>query len=581
MKRTGLALLLLAASVHAAPLQVTADDEDVQQLLATHLDLARALQQREPPDPLERERLCALTDAQARQLMQTEGYYAPESIVLDCAAGQLTVKSGRIARLRQVELVAEGVDEATLQRWRRWLYETTMREGRAFVRERWTDGKQELLTRVRAHGRPLARWGDTEARVLAQQAVVDVRLPLLPGPAVRVGPVRVQGLSRHDADRVRDIAALTEGEPVSEALLVAAQQRLLKSQLFDGALVELDLEALDGDRAPVLLRLTEAPLQQLGLGLGWSNQVGPRATLEHQHRRFLGRPLRSSLKLALAGERQSLEAELSTHPSRQQRRNLAALRWEREQGDDAPYEQASLRVGQVSETREHDRAYYLEALRSRQGLGQSRASAEALLLHWQPTWRALDSVLLPTEGQLFTLQLAAGPARSRLGDGARERGSLARVRGRWQRWWPLDEGPNLSLRLEAGQVFAPDALDVPESLRWRPGGDESVRGYRARQLGPSANGQEVGGRVLWTASLEAAWPLEREKVWGLDGLALAAFLDAGQSAENWRRVTPLALGPGVGLRWRSPVGLLRADLAKGQRRFGGGWQLHIAIGLAL
>ncbi|MBN8505920.1 MAG: BamA/TamA family outer membrane protein, partial [Burkholderiales bacterium] len=504
--------LCLATSAQAAPLQVTADDEDVKLVLSSHLDLARALAQAEPPDALERERLCQLTPAQARQLMQTEGFYAPESIGLDCAAGRLTVKSGRIARLRQVELLADGVDEATLKLWERWLHETTLRTGRAFVRERWTDGKQELLTRVRAHGYPLARWGATEARVQAQDAQVDVSLRLESGPQVRFGPVRVQGLRHHDEARVLAIANLPEeaaGVPVSEAQLVAAQQRLLKSQLFDGALVELDLEQLEGDRAPVVLRLTEAPLQQLGLGLGWSNQVGPRATLEHQHRRFMGRPLRSTLRLALAGERQSLEAELSTHPSRQLRRNLAAARWEREQGEDAPYEQASLRLGQVSETREHDRAYYLEALRSRQGLGQSRASAEALLLHWQPTWRALDSVLLPTEGQLLSLQLAAGGARSRLGEQAREQGGLARVQARWQRWWPLDDGPQLSLRLEAGQVFAPSTLDVPESLRWRPGGDESVRGYRARELGPSSNGQEVGGRVLWTASLEAAWPLER------------------------------------------------------------------------
>jgi translocation and assembly module TamA len=583
--KLALAALLLAASVHAAPLKVEADDEDVQLSLSTHLDLARALRQDPPPDAFERQRLCALTDAQARQLLQTEGFFAPDSLLLDCAAGTLVVKVGRIARLRGVELQAEGIDEATLTRWRRWLFETTMREGRAFVRERWSDGKQELLTRVRANGHPLARWAETEANVLAQEALVDVRLRLDPGPLVRVARVVVSGLKHHDEARVRDIANLPtgpDGEPVSEAMLVAAQQRLLKSQLFDGALVELDLEHIEGDRVPVLLRLTEAPLQQLGLGLGWSNQVGPRATLEHQHRRFMGRPLRSNLKLAWAQERQSLEGELSTHPSRAQRRNLVGLRWEREQGSDAPYEQAALRLGQVTETRERDRALYVEALRSRQGLASSRASAEALLLRWQPTWRDLDSVLLPSEGQLLTLQLAGGAGRSRLGEGARVNGGIGRLQARWQRWWPAeDAAPAYLLRLEAGQVFAPNTLDVPESLRFRAGGDESVRGYSPRALGPELNGQDIGGRVLWTASLEAHWPLPRDKVWGVDGLAVAAFVDAGQAAANWRSSSPAALGPGVGVRWRSPLGLLRADLAKGQKRFGGGWQVHIAIGLAL
>ena len=129
-------------------------------------------------------------------------------------------------------------------------------------------------------------------------------------------------------------------------------------------------------------------------------------------------------------------------------------------------------------------------------------------------------------------------------------------------------------------MFAPRELVLPESLRWRAGGDESVRGYSYRSLGPRQGTQEVGGRVVWTASVEASQPLSKSWVGGLDGLAAAAFVDAGQAAERWKEASP-AWGFGAGVRWRSPVGLLRADIAKGEKSQGGGWRLHIAVGLAL
>jgi translocation and assembly module TamA len=131
-------------------------------------------------------------------------------------------------------------------------------------------------------------------------------------------------------------------------------------------------------------------------------------------------------------------------------------------------------------------------------------------------------------------------------------------------------------------VWADRALEVPESLRFRVGGDQSVRGYEHRALGPETQAPggrtELGGRLMWSASLEALQPLPR---WGgIEGLGLAAFVDAGQAAQTAADVRP-AWGRGLGLRWRSPIGLLRADLAKGEKAWGGGWRLHISVGMAL
>jgi translocation and assembly module TamA len=122
-------------------------------------------------------------------------------------------------------------------------------------------------------------------------------------------------------------------------------------------------------------------------------------------------------------------------------------------------------------------------------------------------------------------------------------------------------------------VFASDRVGVPDTLLFRAGGDESVRGYAYRTLGPIVNGVVTSGRVTATGSVEIARPIspKRPQFWW------AAFIDAGQAANRWSELHP-AFGYGVGLRWRSPVGPLRIDLAYGEevRKL----RMHLSVGIA-
>ncbi|MEO8312502.1 MAG: BamA/TamA family outer membrane protein, partial [Caldimonas sp.] len=108
---------------------------------------------------------------------------------------------------------------------------------------------------------------------------------------------------------------------------------------------------------------------------------------------------------------------------------------------------------------------------------------------------------------------------------------------------------------------------------FRAGGDNSVRGYGYRTLGPTINGAVVGGRVLMTGSVE----LEHALLDRLPALLGAVFVDAGNAADRWNRLHPV-FGYGVGLHYRSPVGPLRLDLAYGQdvRQL----RLHLSVGVA-
>ena len=128
-------------------------------------------------------------------------------------------------------------------------------------------------------------------------------------------------------------------------------------------------------------------------------------------------------------------------------------------------------------------------------------------------------------------------------------------------------------RLELGHVQLGPRMVVPESLKWRVGGDESVRGYAFRSLGPVVDGAVGSGESLFTASVEVARPFidSMPSLWG------AVFVDAGNAAESFGALRP-AYGAGVGLRWRSPVGPLRLDWAYGRETRKG--RLHFSVGIA-
>ena len=129
-------------------------------------------------------------------------------------------------------------------------------------------------------------------------------------------------------------------------------------------------------------------------------------------------------------------------------------------------------------------------------------------------------------------------------------------------------------RLELGAMTSGEFRSLPPSLRFFAGGSNSVRGYSYNSLGPRDEADHViGGPYLVTASLEA------DHIFFMDRYGLAVFADAGNALNSLS--LHLKKGVGVGLRWVSPVGLVRADLGWGLDRKGTPLNVHLAIGSEL
>ncbi len=132
----------------------------------------------------------------------------------------------------------------------------------------------------------------------------------------------------------------------------------------------------------------------------------------------------------------------------------------------------------------------------------------------------------------------------------------------------MGEKWRLLSRFDLGALTSSSFERVPASLRFYAGGDNSVRGYDYQELGPvSDQGSVVGGQYLMVGSLETDYMFRPD--W-----RLAVFADAGNAFNDFNDSIKTSVG--VGVRWQSPVGPIRLDLAKPISD--SGFRIHFTLG---
>jgi translocation and assembly module TamA len=560
---------------------------ELKALLERHLDLVRLGRvAREEVDDTEWSRLIDATPAQVRDLLQTEGYFSPQ-VKLERAPGRasgqpdlvrLLLDPGPRARVSRVTIEVEGELErsasageplavATLDQLRKaW----DLPAGRDFRNPAWSEAKAAALARLRAAGYASAAWSGTGAEIDVEHDEVRLFVVADSGPLYRWGSLEVEGLVAQDIETVRNLVAARRGAPVTEALLLDFQERLQKAGLFETVSVTLDPDPAQAAEARILARLREAPLQTWTFGVGVSANTGPRASVEHLYRRVFGLAATSRVKIEVGKLRQAWDAEVSTNPGVGLYRNLIGGAVERLVSDTDVVLSQHVRLGRAQDAQRVERLFFAEADRSlRVTDAGDRNNAYALSLNFHGGWRNLDSVVLPTDGETLAIELGIGRSN---GTNA-VAGIFTRSYGRLTVYRPLGRTWYGQARLELGNVFLRPNMVVTESQEWRAGGDDSVRGYAYRSLGPLVDGAVGGGTSLFTASAELARPVSSSlpSLWG------AVFVDVGNAANGFANLSP-ALGYGVGLRWRSPVGPLRVDWAYGREVHRS--RLHFSIGIA-
>ena len=547
-------------------------------LLEDNLDLVRW--RGNPRLDLEQlQRLVKDAPEQARTLIATEGYYSPKvSAGLDTSTtvpvARVIVDPGEPVLVGDVDLVLRGFeplsagskpfDPATLRN--NW----TLNVGERFRQADWEAAKRNLLRQVMQTRYPRAQLAETSATVDP-----DVRRALLhvvvdSGPEVRLGELRIEGLSRYPERIVTNLNQIKPGDEYSEAALQSFQARLQDTGYFatvevtadTAAALEENIEELKEQQQgapavtptgpevlPVLVRVTENKRRNASVGLGYSTNTGARAQVNYDDLNVYG--LRMKSQIIAETKRQAARADFYFPTTAKGYNDSFGAGFERNDLRGEITNVATVAVRRAWGTPLLERSLTFEYLSEKQTVeGRLSRNSKSLPLTYSITKRELDNLVLPTRGYVINAQLG-GALLPVLTD---ER--FVRASARFVNYRPISVDSTLILRAEAGALGSKDKRGVPGTFLFRAGGDQSVRGYGYQQLGVEEGEAVVGGRYLLTGGVEYQY-------WFRPPWGVAVFVDAGNAADRVKDLRP-EFGYGIGARWRSPVGPINVDLAYGQ-----------------
>lgn len=416
------------------------------------------------------------------------------------------------------------------------------------------------------------RRGYFDAKFSRHQVLVDavdntaqVELDFDSGERYRIGKVSFSK-TLFDEELLYKMVPFKEGDFYNTDEVVELNRDLLESQYFSSVRVRPMPDHAIDYQVPIDVTLEAAEPNQVGLGLGYSTDIGPRAQANWKRRWINRRGHSSGAQLELSEPRQTIETTYRIPLS-------------------SPVNDVlEFQIGLQDEN--------LRDTESRRGTFSVKR-----LQRLQSGWRRTLSVRLDytdftvgDEHEATTLILPGlGFSRTRTSGGVDplrgdrllfntevaypELGSdielqYVRIGGRWLK--SVSRKHRFMLRADAGGLATSNFDKVPPSLRFFAGGDQSVRGYAYNSLGPkNSAGDLVGGHYLLTGSVEYAYQF-------LDTWRLALFTDAGNAMDSFD-IDP-KVGSGFGIHWISPVGPIRLDFAWGVSEDKVPFRLHFSMG---
>lgn len=567
-----LACLLAAGAANAAdlaPLQVTGLPPELEANV-----LARAsLQAMTPAQRLQvsEQRLAYLlriTPAEVRESLEPFGYYDAE-VELDVArVGDRVTVTARVApgtpvRVRRLDLAVDGAARedplvaARVEAFR-------PRPGDVLDHAVYEAGKAAIALRLAEHGYFDAELATHRVEVTRAEHAADIALGWRSGARYRLGAVRFEGQPLH-AGVLDPLVPWTRGEPYDRARLLALQQSLADTDYFSGISLQPQPEAAVDGEVPVQVTLVPAKRSVYRAGLRYGSDTGAGVTGRVERRYLNRRGHKLLLDLALAQRERSLLTQYRI-PAFEWLDGWYALSLDLREEDieDLRSQTVTLSATRSGRWRDWELLAGLNARRERFDEFDLQGSDYATLVYpslWG-RWKQGDDPNTPSHGRALTIELRGG---------SRNAGSSvdflqARVQGDWIR--SFGERNRLLLRGELGATASPDFEEFPPSMRFYAGGDRSVRGYGYKAIGPDQDGRVFGGRYLAVASVEFERMFTPE--WGA-----AVFVDAGDAFDE---AFDAQVGIGAGLRWRSPIGPVRVDLAHGLGEDGDTLRLHVRIG---
>jgi translocation and assembly module TamA len=524
-------------------------------------------------EPLWLERFERQIPERVRRALEPYGFYEAEVTSDLQVRGEndyllrVEIVPGEPVRLTTVQVRLSGPGENE-PRLRSLVSDFPLHPGEVLRQDFYERARGTLKARALDLGYLDADFAVHQIRLHRQERRAEIDLELATGERYLFGEVLMHGAPDYPERFLRRYIAFAEGDVFSYPRLGQTQLNFLDSDRFSEVIITPRLDLTRDLRVPINLKLVSSPRRRLRPGIGYGTDTGARMSVNYRDLNMFRRGHEFSADLGIAEHRQSITSSYVL-PGLKNMDSQTALRTGFERESITTYETRSLfaeierlhgfgggRIGSV----------YLRLLQEDYIIGLQDDRSRLILPGLRFSHRNYADPIRPHRG--FRYSLEARGTHQNLGSDT----GLIQFLASGNAVVPLPWKLKLLLRTQGGTTLKNEPLSqLPASLRFFAGGDQSVRGYGYQTIGPrDASGKVIGGEHLAVGSAEVEVPLGEN--WGV-----AAFFDLG-SAFNALTAIDWARGAGLGVRRYTMVGPVKIDIARQIGVADPSYRLHVSVG---
>jgi translocation and assembly module TamA len=539
---------------------------------------------------------------------------------------QIKLQLGPLYHVRKITLEGEVSDQARAA--------LGLQSGAPAIAGQVLAAGQRLQDALQEEGHAFAKVETPLAFEDAHDPVLDVTFQVTAGPVYRIGDIRIQGLKRMHAQFVKDRVSLRRGDIYRPSKIERARSDLLGLGVFAGVTVQLPKkEEVTGDSVSITFEVSERKRHAVTLTAGYSTDLGGSGGVTWTDRNVFG----NAEVLQVTSNVVDLGGSATKSPGYQVLTTLTRpdfLRSDQslqyslgllKQNLDA-YDQDAATAGiAINRTLSaHWKASVGVAIEHEEIIQQEIVDEVAANIVNHYTLLALPITLKydttglsnplddPTHGVRVSGSMAPTESFNSTANSSAQEGAptphatFLVVQGQFSTYidlnrlgWTPPGRSVLAFRALAARAVGASQFSLPPDQRFYGGGSATVRGYAYQSLGPVLTGTQTpaGGTELAAGSVEF-----RQRFYS--NWAAAVFADAGavtpgtglfEGKFNERKepgCTPTSgtpttglcrgVGAGAGVRYYTPIGPVRVDLAIPLERTqtSGTFQVYIGLGEA-
>tara|TARA_Y100000780_G_scaffold209654_1_gene207345 strand:+ start:2227 stop:4065 length:1839 start_codon:yes stop_codon:yes gene_type:complete len=511
--------------------------------------------------------------------LQPYGYYNSETNVVIDDGDKVTVNVSLNAPLTINKVTREIIgagreDKAFRERFNA----LKLKEGDVLNQTIYESFKSSMFNYALSNGYFDFYWQATRLDLVRGAKQANVLLIARSGPQYQFGELKIVGEDKAKAIISR-LKPFETGDAYSSAVLSDFNRRLNQSGYFNRVIARPVVSDAEGLRVPVEVSLQHRPTDAFNVSLGAATDTGPRVRLGWERPWVNDKGHSVSSDIFISEPEQSVTADYRI-PMKNITRDYASIEagYQFIEYANTSFESETLSLSAHRYWQKNDSPWQHDGsityLRETYDQGELNTNTTSLVLPgYSLTYRNKDSELNISNGSYIQMLAQYGKE----GFGSDIDFAKAVVEATLIR--TFNDVHRISLRGEAGAIKTNSFDEVPTSLRFYAGGDQSVRGFDYREISPTADvidpetgelvTDSIGGKYLLTTSVEYAYRVA-------DNWRVAAFVDAGTATNNTSITLTYSVGPGV--HWLSPIGPVRLYVARGFAPDENTWQLHIMLG---